>query len=70
MNIDKNTNLGELIKEHPETVEIFMDYGMHCVGCVASAYDTIEQGAKVHRLSDEDIEEMVQRLKEVIRYKE
>lgn len=68
--ITKDSNLAEVVYKYPETAEVLMDYGLHCVGCFASAYDTIEAGAKVHGLSDKDIEEMVVRINEVIKFKE
>ena len=68
--ITKDSNLAEVVYKHPESEEVLMDYGLHCVGCIASVYDTIEAGAKVHGLSDKDIEEMVERINEVIKFKE
>jgi len=63
--ITKDMNLGDVIFKWPNTAEVFMDYGLHCVGCIASGFDTIEMGAKVHALSDEEIDEMVARANEV-----
>jgi hybrid cluster-associated redox disulfide protein len=68
--VTKDSNIAEVVYKHPESVEVFMDYGLHCVGCSASAYDTIESGAKIHGLSDKDIGEMIERLNEVINFKE
>jgi hybrid cluster-associated redox disulfide protein len=68
--IDKETNLGDLVMQHPEAAEVLLDYGLHCVGCIASSFDTIEMGAKVHGLSDEEVEEMVERINEVVNHKE
>lgn len=68
--VTKEVNLGELVYNHPETAEVILDYGLHCVGCFASSVDTLEQGAKLHGLSDADIAELVDRLNEVIKFKE
>jgi hybrid cluster-associated redox disulfide protein len=68
--INKDKNLAELVSEHPSTVEVLLDYGLHCVGCIASAFDTIEAGSKVHGLSDKEIDEMVERLNEVVNFSE
>ena len=68
--ITKDMNLGEVVYKYPETAEVLLDYGLHCVGCFANSFDTIENGAKVHEMSDEEIDEMVERLNEVINYKE
>jgi hybrid cluster-associated redox disulfide protein len=68
--ITKDSNLAEVIYKHPESEEVLVDYGLHCVGCIASAFDTIEAGAKVHGLSDKEIQEMVERINEVIKFGE
>jgi hybrid cluster-associated redox disulfide protein len=68
--VTKDMNLGELVAKYPEAAEVILDYGLHCVGCFASSFDTIEAGAKVHGLNDEEIEEMVDRINEVINFKE
>jgi hybrid cluster-associated redox disulfide protein len=68
--ITKDSNLAEVIYKHPESEEVLVDYGLHCVGCIASAFDTIEAGAKVHGLSDKEIQGMVERINEVIKFGE
>lgn len=68
--VNKHTNIAELLQKHPEAVEVLLDYGLHCVGCPASGLDTIEAGAKVHGFDDELIQEMVDRINEVIEHKE
>jgi hybrid cluster-associated redox disulfide protein len=68
--ITKDSNLAEVIYKHPESEEVLIDFGLHCVGCIASAFDTIEAGAKVHGLSDKEIQEMVERINEVIKFGE
>jgi hybrid cluster-associated redox disulfide protein len=68
--ITKEMNLGEIVFKYPEAAEVLTDYGLSCVGCFASSFDTIEQGAKIHELSDEELEEMLERINEVINYGE
>lgn len=68
--ITKEMNLGEVVFKYPEAAEVLTDYGLSCVGCFASSFDTIEQGAKIHQLSDEEMQEMIDRINEVINYGE
>lgn len=68
--ITKDTNLSELITKHPKAAEILLDYGLHCVGCVASSFDTVGVGARIHGYSEEEVEEMVVRINEVIEFGE
>ena len=68
--IRKDSNLAEVVFKYPLAAEILLDYGLHCVGCFANSFDTIEMGAKVHGMSDEEINEIVDRINEAIEFKE
>ncbi len=68
--ITKESNIAEIIYKYPEIIEVLLDYGLHCVGCAASSFDTLEAGAKAHGFTDKDIEEMVERANEVLNFKE
>lgn len=68
--ITKEMNLGEVVFKYPEAAEVLTDYGLSCVGCFASSFDTIEQGAKIHQLSDEEMQEMIDRINEAINFGE
>ena len=68
--LNRTSNLGETVQEYPETVEVLLDWGLHCVGCMAAVFDTIEEGAKVHGLTDSEIDELIERLNEVVAFKE
>jgi hybrid cluster-associated redox disulfide protein len=68
--ITKDMNLGEVVFKYPEAAEVLTDYGLSCVGCFASSFDTIEQGAKIHQLDDEELDEMIERINEVVNHGE
>ena len=40
--------IGEVVSKYPETIEVFMKHGMHCVGCAVAQMENIEQGACAH----------------------
>lgn len=46
---------------------IFLKYGLHCFGCAMAADETIEDGAKAHGLSDEQISEMISEINQKIK---
>jgi hybrid cluster-associated redox disulfide protein len=48
--ITKDMSFGEVLQRFPQTVSVFSKYGMHCIGCSMSAFETIEQGALAHRI--------------------
>lgn len=68
--ITKKSNLAEVVYKFPQAQEVLLDYGLHCVGCIASTFDTIEEGAKIHGLKDKEINEMIERINEVVNFKE
>lgn len=48
MEITKNSIIGDVLDQHPETTQIFLSIGMHCLGCPASRGETIEEACMVH----------------------
>ena len=57
--ITKDMTLGEAVSKYPQTIEVLFGYGLHCIGCHVSAYETIEQGALAHGLDDKQIQKMI-----------
>lgn len=48
--ITKEMAISEAVRKYPKTAFVFMDYGLHCIGCPAAPAETIEEAAKLHRL--------------------
>jgi len=48
--ITKEMTIGEVIKKYPKTVFVFIDYGLHCVGCPMATPETIEEAVKLHQI--------------------
>lgn len=48
MIINEKMSLLELVQRYPQTVEVFHNYGMGCLGCSAARFENIEQGAAAH----------------------
>ncbi len=68
--IDPKMNMAELIEKYPELIEpLTYDYGLHCVNCMISEFDTLEQGALIHGIDDKDLEEMVKDLENIVNNK-
>ena len=60
--VKKEDKIGKVLEKFPQTAEIFNEFGLYCVGCIASEYETIEEGAKAHGKTEEKIEELVKKL--------
>ena len=67
--ISKEMALGEILKSFPEAVPVMLEHGLHCVGCHVAAFETIEQGAKAHGMSEEDIGKMLAKMNKAVEEK-
>ncbi len=54
--------IDQVIQKHPSSIEVFMQHGLHCIGCMASSAETIEQGALAHGMKKKDIEKLIKDL--------
>lgn len=52
--ITKNMGIMEAVSIYPDSIKIFQQYGMHCLGCMASQFENIEQGCIAHGI-DADV---------------
>ncbi len=51
--ISRNMLIEEIVRNYPETIPVFEQYGFGCLGCRAALFENIEQGAKVHGIDAE-----------------
>ena len=63
MTITKDMSIMEVVQKYPDTVEVFMNSGMGCLGCAAAHFENIEQGALAHGI---DIDSLMQGLNDVV----
>ncbi len=61
--ITKDTIIGDILDIDETTVPIFLEIGMHCLGCPASRGETVEMACMVHGV---DADELVQKINEHI----
>lgn len=57
--ITKDINIAELVEKYPQARAVLMEYGLGCIGCVASSFETLEEGLLAHGL---DVEEVLKEL--------
>jgi hybrid cluster-associated redox disulfide protein len=48
MKVTKESIIGDVLDNNPETAQFFFAIGMHCLGCPASRGESIEQACAVH----------------------
>ena len=57
--ITKNMTINEILEQSPNSAEILLQSGMHCLGCPASQAETLEEACAVHGI---DVDELIEQL--------
>lgn len=53
--VNKDTQIGELLMIDEGVTPILLAVGMHCIGCPASQMETIEEAAMVHGVDPQSL---------------
>jgi hybrid cluster-associated redox disulfide protein len=64
--VTKNMFIGDIAIKYPKAVPIMFKYGMHCIGCGMTAYESLEQGCLAHDMSNEEIDKMVKEINKAV----
>lgn len=71
--ITKETIIADILEMHPDKAmllsEIMMEFGIHCVGCGANAFETLEQGVLGHGYSEKDLNKLLTDLNKAVNTK-
>ena len=59
MEVTEKSLIGEIVRNHPEAIEVLMSIGMHCLGCPASQAETLEEACMVHGLEAAPVVEAI-----------
>lgn len=60
-------NINKLLELYPEIAPVLTyEYGLYCVNCIISDFDTLENGAEIHGFSKDDLSGMINHLELVI----
>lgn len=63
MTITKDMGILEVVQKYPQTIEIFQNSGMGCLGCAAARFESIEQGAGAHGI---DVDQLIENLNKAV----
>ncbi len=64
--ISKEMTFAEIIEKFPQTVPVMLKYNLHCVGCHVARFETLQQGAEGHGMSEEDFKKMLAEMNKAI----
>jgi len=68
--IGKDMTIAEILTVFPEKTldisEVMREFGIHCAGCGAASFETLEQGVLGHGFSTADLDKLVINLNELV----
>lgn len=53
--VTKDTVIGDILDMDRTTAPLFLEIGMHCLGCPASRGETLEQACLVHGVDPDEL---------------
>ena len=53
--VNRKTLIGEIVNQYPETAEVLLGIGMHCLGCPASQAESLEDACAVHGVDPDEL---------------
>lgn len=57
--LNKHEPLAIIMQESPRAVELLSEYGIHCISCFFNEFDTLQNGAQMHGMTEEEMDEMI-----------
>ena len=66
--VTKQTVIGDLLKIDIQLARFLMQIGMHCIGCPASAGETVEEACAVHGVDADELVEQMNNYLEAAQY--
>lgn len=64
--VTKNMTFAEILEKHPESADVLFESGLHCIGCGAAMYETLEQGCQAHGMSKKQIDALIAKINKPI----
>lgn len=69
-NISRDILISEILAKNPNKssilAEMLLDFGIHCIGCGASNFETLGQGVLGHGFSEQQLDKLINDLNKVI----
>ncbi len=59
--VDKTMSIGEVLRKDKNCAPIFMEFGMHCLGCPHATAESLEMACAAHGA---DVDALVEKLNE------
>ncbi len=57
MRLKREFTISDVLEQYPDAAPLLAENGIHCVGCHASPFETLEEGFRSHGMTDKQIDE-------------
>ncbi|MBQ7035591.1 MAG: DUF1858 domain-containing protein [Clostridia bacterium] len=61
--VTKDMIIAEVLDNYPETAPLFLEIGMHCLGCPSARGESVEQACMVHGA---DVDTLIEKINAMI----
>ena len=65
--VKRDTLISDIIEKSPRAIELLSEYGLSCATCFLNQFDTVGGGAKLHGMTDKEIERMISEINDVLK---
>ncbi len=55
MEVTKSMSIGEVLRQDRNTARIFMEFGMHCLGCPHATMESLEDACAAHGANADEL---------------
>ena len=55
--------IGDVVRQYPRTINVFLRHGLMCVGCAVARFENIRQGAQAHGI---DVDALIEDLNQSV----
>ena len=55
MKITAEMSIADIVQEYPQTVAVFKQHGLGCLGCAIARFETLADGAAAHGVNLENL---------------
>ena len=66
MEISRDTVIGEIVENCPQTMPVFQEIGMHCLGCAMASGETVEQACAAHGVDPDEFLDYLKKYLETV----
>lgn len=60
--------IAHALEKFPQIGPILAQYGVHCIGCHISGYESLEEGLMAHGFTEEDIDSILKEMNEALEF--